>query len=131
MSKQDVHSVVNCENCATPLQGDYCHACGQPVHSPTRHFGHAIEEVLESFWHLDGRVFRTLRDLMVPGRIARNYLAGQRVRYIAPLRLFVILSLLTFFIGKLVVHVDGQPIQFGGDGGAAIVEGNALHVRSL
>jgi hypothetical protein len=120
MSKQDMHSVVNCENCATPLQGDYCHACGQSVHNPTRHFGHAVEEVLESFWHLDGRAFRTLRDLMVPGRIARNYLAGQRVRYIAPLRLFVILSLLTFFIGKLVVHVDGQPIQFGGEGGAAI-----------
>ena len=88
------------------------------MHSPTRHFGHAMEEVLESFWHLDGRVFRTLRDLMLPGRIACNYLAGQRVRYIAPLRLFVILSLLTFFIGKLVVHVDGQPIQFGARGGA-------------
>lgn len=107
MSGQDAHSApATCENCATPLQGHYCHACGQSVHSPTRHFGHALEEVFESFWHLDGRVFRTLRELMVPGRVARNYLAGQRVRYIAPLRLFVILSLLTFFIGKLAIRID-------------------------
>lgn len=121
MSGHDTQGVpATCENCATPLQGHYCHACGQSVHSPTRHFGHALEEVFESFWHLDGRVFRTLRDLMVPGRVALNYLSGKRVRYIAPLRLFVILSLLTFFIGKLVVHVDQAPLQFGGEGGAAI-----------
>lgn len=121
MSGSDAQNApADCENCGTPLQGHYCHECGQSVHSPTRHFGHAVEEVFESFWHLDGRVFRTMRDLMVPGRVARNYLAGKRVRYIAPLRLFVILSLLTFFIGKLVVNLDEQPLQFGGEGGAAI-----------
>jgi len=121
MSEEIAHNApANCENCGTPLQGHYCHACGQSVHSPTRHFGHAVEEVFESFWHLDGRVFRTLRDLLVPGRIARNYLAGQRARYIAPLRLFLILSLLTFFIGTLVVHVDKAPIKFGGEGAAEI-----------
>ncbi|MFC5570307.1 DUF3667 domain-containing protein [Lysobacter yangpyeongensis] len=114
------HAPANCENCGTLLQGHYCHECGQSVHSPTRHFGHALEEVFESFWHLDGRVFRTLRDLMVPGRVARNYLAGQRVRYIAPLRIFVIVSLLTFFVGKLVVHVDEPAVQFGGEGAAEI-----------
>lgn len=97
-----------CENCDASLQGHYCHACGQSVRSPVRHVGHAIEEVFESFWHLDGRVFRTLRDLLVPGRTATEYLAGHRVRYIAPLRLFVILSLLTFFVGKLAVHFEGE-----------------------
>lgn len=121
MTDSDAHNApANCENCGTPLQGHYCHECGQSVHSPTRNFGHAMEEVFESFWHLDGRVFRTMRDLMVPGRVARNYLEGKRARYIAPLRLFVILSLLTFFIGKLVVNLDEQPLQFGGEGGAAI-----------
>jgi hypothetical protein len=95
-----------CANCGTPLVGRYCHACGQNLHSPVQSFAHALEEVFESFWHLDGRVFRTVRDLFSPGRVACNYLAGQRVRYMQPLRLFVILSLLTFFVGKLTVHVD-------------------------
>lgn len=97
-----------CENCGTELQGHYCHICGQSMHSPVRHVGHAVEEVFESFWHLDGRVFRTLRDLLVPGKVALQYLAGHRVRYIAPLRMFVILSLLTFFIGQMTVDIESS-----------------------
>ena len=121
-----------CENCDTPLQGHYCHACGQSVHNPMRHFGHAVEEFFEAFWHLDGRVFRTLRDLMAPGRVAINYLAGKRVRYIAPLRLFVILSLLTFFVGKLVVHVDVGPVQFTSEDAAEIASAATIkEVRGL
>lgn len=101
----DAHHPALCENCQTSLQGVYCHVCGQSSHNPNKHLGHAVEEVFESFWHLDGRIFRTLRDLMVPGRIARNYLAGKRVAYVQPLRLFVILTLFTFFVAKLSVHV--------------------------
>lgn len=97
---------ATCDNCATVLQGGYCHVCGQRAHSPLQHVGHAIEEVFESFWHLDGRIFSTLRDLFVPGRVAAGYLAGHRVRYVAPLRLFIVLSLVTFFVGKLTLHID-------------------------
>lgn len=111
---------ADCENCNTALQGHYCHRCGQSAHNPLKHVGHAIEEVFESFWHLDGRIFRTLRDLWVPGRITQNYLKGRRVGYVQPLRLFVILTLFTFFIGKLFVHVDD--IRMGG--------GDSLYAKS-
>lgn len=103
-----------CANCGTTLAGEYCHHCGQYAHNPLASFRHAVEDVFESFWHLDGRIFRTLRDLFLPGRVARNYLAGHRVRYIPPLRLFVILSLLTFFVGKLVLHADSNFIRTDG-----------------
>ena len=82
------HDVVHasaCENCQTPLQGGFCHVCGQNAHNPLRSFGHAVEEVFESFWHLDGRIFRTLRTLLSPGRLANAYLAGHRAPYVAPL----------------------------------------------
>ena len=109
MTDHDGHaSPVACENCGSTLQGHYCHVCGQRVHNPLRNFRHAVEEVFESFWHLDGRIFRTLRDLFVPGRVAAEYLAGHRVRYVAPLRLFIILSLITFFVGKLTLHFDAE-----------------------
>ena len=106
---------THCENCHATLQGEFCHRCGQSVHNPVRHAGHALEEVFESFWHLDGRVFRTLRDVLVPGRTALEYLAGHRQRYLPPLRLFVIMSLLAFFVGKLTVHVDPEPVSLGVD----------------
>ena len=119
MSKQPAstgaHDVpARCENCGATLHGEFCHACGQSMHDPIRHFGHAVEEFFEAFWHLDGRVFRTLRDLWSPGRVAINYLAGHRARYIAPLRLFVILSVLTFFIGAAAIHVDDSQIRITG-----------------
>lgn len=115
------HAVpTHCENCGAQLHGHYCHACGQSVVNPIRHAAHAVEEVFEAFWHLDGRIFTTLRDLLHPGRVAINYLAGQRARYVAPLRLFVVLSVLTFFVAQLVIHVDGddanRPVQFLDDG---------------
>ncbi|WP_441004847.1 DUF3667 domain-containing protein [Xanthomonas sp. NCPPB 1067] len=99
-----------CENCSAALQGAFCHACGQSAHNPVRSLAHAIEELFESLWHLDGRIFRTLRDLLVPGRVATRFLAGQRVRYVAPMRLFLVLSLLTFFIARIAVHAsDNAP----------------------
>ncbi len=111
-----------CENCGTALMGDYCHACGQGAHNPLRDMKHALEEVFESFWHLDGRVFRTLRDLLVPGRVACNYLRGHRVRYIPPLRLFVVLIVLTFFVGRLTI--GGDEGTTGGKGGTHVNVGS-------
>ena len=114
------HDTSTCENCGTALQGGYCHVCGQRAHNPLRNFRHAVEEVFESLWHLDGRIFRTVRDLFVPGRVAVNYLAGHRVRYIAPLRLFVILTVLAFFVGKFTLHLPTGGVVVDGDTGANV-----------
>lgn len=109
----------SCENCSSTLQGSYCHVCGQHAHNPLRSFRHAVEDVFESFWHLDGRIFRSLRDLLIPGRVTGNYLAGQRVRYIPPLRLYVILSLMTFFIAHFVTAgIKGGGIDIRGSDGS-------------
>ncbi|TMN16713.1 DUF3667 domain-containing protein [Pseudoxanthomonas sp. X-1] len=102
------HASAACDNCATPLAGHYCHACGQPAHNPLRSFAHAVEEVFESFWHLDGRIGRTLRDLLFPGRLPARFLRGHRAPYVPPLRLFVVLSVLTFFVAQYAVHVDSD-----------------------
>ncbi len=113
-----------CANCSTSLRGSFCHACGQSAHNPVRHFSHAVEEVFESFWHLDGRIFQTLRDLPFPGRVANRYLGGHRVSYVAPLRLFLVLSVLTVLFAQLAVEVlmhDGG-ISLNGVEGANTAE---------
>lgn len=132
MTMSAPHAVPTaCENCQTVLQGHYCHLCGQSAHNPVRSFAHAVEEVFESFWHLDGRIFRTLRDLLVPGRLANAYLDGKRVRYIPPLRLFVVLSLITFFVAKLAVHIDaGEKDDDARSQASAQVRGNFEQART-
>ena len=32
-----------CDNCGTVLHGEFCHHCGQGVHSPVGSFAHALE----------------------------------------------------------------------------------------
>ncbi len=42
----------------------------------------------------------------MPGCLAQRFLGGQRVRYVAPMRLFLVLNLLTFFIARIAVHAS-------------------------
>jgi hypothetical protein len=94
---------VKCANCTTPLEGEYCHHCGQSVHSVLRPVHGLLEEFLETFLHIDGRIFHTLPPLMSkPGFLTLEYFAGRRVRYIAPFRLMFVMCLLSLF----VIHID-------------------------
>jgi hypothetical protein len=107
MSDSTVHDDnAVCANCATPLQDEYCAHCGQRAHNPLNSFSHAIEEFAESFWHLDGRAFRTLKELLIPGRIANAYLAGHRAPYLPPLRMLIIFAALAFFVAQFSYNFD-------------------------
>lgn len=132
--RRDAHAT--CLNCASVLQGNYCHVCGQHAHNPLKSFKHAVEDVFESFWHVDGRILRTLLDLLVPGRASRAYLAGHRVRYIPPLRLYVILSLLTFFVAHfLAADIKGgfdiQADRAGNNPFAALTTEQAVEAKRV
>ncbi|RUL64365.1 DUF3667 domain-containing protein [Dyella dinghuensis] len=94
---------LQCANCTTPLEGEYCHHCGQSVHSVLRPVHGLMEEFLETFLHIDGRIFHTLPPLMFkPGFLTLEYFSGRRVRYIAPFRLMFVMCLLSLF----VIHID-------------------------
>lgn len=92
-----------CENCGAPLGGEYCSACGQRhFEHPVHHFGHFVSEALEDLTHADSRLWRTLIALLFrPGFLTREFLDGRRVRYLPPVRLYLVLSLLFFVIVSL------------------------------
>ncbi|HKR77810.1 MAG TPA: DUF3667 domain-containing protein [Rhodanobacter sp.] len=92
------HEGLHCANCATPLVGEYCHECGQSVHSVLKPMHHMVEETVETVLHIDSRIVHTLPPLFLkPGFLTLEYFAGRRVRYIAPFRLMFVLCLLCFF----------------------------------
>ncbi len=91
-----------CANCATPLQGPWCHACGQLGEDFHRSTAKLLMETIEGVFHFDGRLWRTLPDLALrPGRLTRSYLDGHRAPQIPPLRLFLVVLLLVFVVGGL------------------------------
>ena len=87
-----------CANCGAALAGRYCSACGQkdqPLRQPIHRV--AIDTATEVLG-IDGRLWRTLGRLVLPGRLTRDYLDGRRARYVRPLRLYLLATLLIFFL---------------------------------
>ncbi|UPG94903.1 DUF3667 domain-containing protein [Luteibacter aegosomatissinici] len=104
-----------CANCEAVLQGEFCHACGQSVHSVLRPVSHMLEDAGDIFFHMDERIVHTVPPLYTkPGFLTLEYFAGRRVRYIAPFRLMFVFCLLAFFF----MHVAINGVKIGeADGG--------------
>ncbi len=101
-----------CENCGTPLLGPHCYRCGQSADGLVRHFSSIIGDFLDTVLNIDARVFRSIWPLFAkPGYLSCEYFAGRRVRYVSPVRLFVFLSIVTFFIARLTLSIPGDSIH--------------------
>lgn len=88
-----------CLNCGRALSGPYCERCGQKGVDRNRPFADLLSELAEIFLDIDARLYRTVRPLLVrPGHLTRSYNAGQRQRYLHPLRLYVFSSLIFFLM---------------------------------
>jgi len=91
-------SLTHCENCGVPLTGHYCGQCGQAAVDYRRSFRHVMADVLDSFLNWDSKFFTTIALLIFkPWRLTNEFLAGKRVRYVNPLRLYLLASILFFF----------------------------------
>src|SRR6266446_3225220 len=89
---------THCENCGAPLHGHWCGRCGQPAIDYRRSFRYVIVDLLDEFLNWDSKFFRTIGLLLVrPWRLTNQFLAGHRVRYVHPLRLYLLASILFFF----------------------------------
>src|SRR5437868_10441310 len=89
---------THCQNCGAELVGPHCGQCGQAAIDYRRSFRHVIVDVLDSFLNWDSKFFATIGLLVVkPWRLTNEFLAGKRVRYLHPLRLYLLASILFFF----------------------------------
>ncbi|MEO8999703.1 MAG: DUF3667 domain-containing protein [Rhodanobacter sp.] len=112
MKQLTSHEGLHCANCSASMQGEFCHECGQSIHSVLKPVHGMIEETMETVLHIDGRIVHTLPPLLLkPGFLTLEYFSGRRVRYIAPFRLMFVLCLLTFFVCHL--RVEDSHIELG------------------
>jgi hypothetical protein len=94
-----------CANCATRLQGAYCHVCGQSAHGHKKALRHLAWEAIEGMFHLDGRLATTLPALFFrPGRLARDYMEGRIARHVPPFRMFLVALLVFIFTAEYAAH---------------------------
>ena len=103
---------VRCKNCDAVLLGRFCVSCSQAanVHVPTTR--ELLHELLEGITHSDSRLWRTLTTLWFkPGKLTEEFVAGRRVAYLPPFRLYLILSIL-FFLLSSFAHVNVVVMNF-------------------
>ena len=107
-------SLTHCENCGAELQGHWCGQCGQPAIEYRRSFRYVVADLLNEFLNWDSKFFTTIALLIVkPWRLTNEFLAGKRVRYVNPLRLYLLASILFFFAvnyGAKGIRID--PTKF-------------------
>jgi hypothetical protein len=94
-----------CKNCGTPLEGWFCHSCGQNADTHHRSILHLMWEAIEGMFHLDGRLANTLPLLFFkPGKLAKDYMEGRIVRPVPPFRTFLVALLLFIFSAEHAIH---------------------------
>src|SRR5437870_13273493 len=99
-----------CENCGAPMAGPFCAQCGHVAVDYRRSFRHIIVDVLDSFLSWDSKFFATIGWLIArPWHLTNQFLAGRRVRYLHPIRLYLLASILFFFVVNYwakSIHMD-------------------------
>lgn len=88
-----------CLDCATPLVGEWCHACGQAARAPIQPARVMLRDIAQEALDLDNRLARTVKTLMTkPGALTLEYVAGRRRRWTSPVRLYLIGAVVYFVV---------------------------------
>ena len=96
-----------CPNCATEISGPFCPTCGQEQKELKKYVWTIAGEFFEDVFTADSRASRTLVALVFrPGHLTTEYFAGHRARYVAPVRLYLIISFLFFIILPLLSQLS-------------------------
>ena len=97
MSNHRLRHESNCLNCGHAVEERYCTHCGQENLEPTESIGHIIGHFFADITHFDSKFFITVKDLFLrPGFLTREYIAGRRMSYLNPIRMYIFISAIFF-----------------------------------
>jgi len=131
--------VDRCANCNATLTGPYCAQCGQHAYASARSMSVLLQDGWHVMTHLDSRLWRTLGALVArPGQLTREYFLDHRERYLPPVRLYLVLSILFFATvgfgarsGEPIVINDASEVAVGAGSKCSELTGTGVIERWL
>lgn len=102
---QQMYRGKSCLNCGHLQTEDdlYCSHCGQRNSVKKLSLKDLIEEFFSSFISYDSKLIVSLKTLLFkPGKMTKNFIEGQRQRYVNPFRLFLS-SAIVFFLASALL----------------------------
>lgn len=99
MSHQPLRTEKNCLNCGQEVPDRYCSHCGQENIESRMSFLGLVAHFFEDLTHYEGKFWKTLQQLFFkPGYLTVSFLDGKRNSSLPPVRLYIFVSFLTFFL---------------------------------
>jgi len=89
--------IITCLNCGAPAPGKFCPECGQETVRELRTVAQFLAGLITQYAAREGKLWQTLSKLFfAPGALTLEYLAGRRGRYLRPLQLYLLASVIVF-----------------------------------
>jgi hypothetical protein len=106
---------LHCRNCGYAIDkaDAYCRHCGQETQVTLPTARQFMREAAGRYVALDGRLWRTMKALLRPGFLTREYIDGRRRRYVRPGRLFLVTSIVAFTVIRIATHGDFVAFEAG------------------
>jgi hypothetical protein len=102
MSHGKIREDKTCLNCGHQVEERFCTHCGQENTEPKQVFHYLFTHFIEDFTHYDGQFWKTIKNLLFrPGKLTAIYLEGKRQLYVPPVKLYIFISFITFFMFSL------------------------------
>lgn len=102
MNANPVANAPRWRSCGAEVSGKYCSNCAETTSLHVPSAGEFLHEFVGHFVALEGKLWKTLKQLISrPGQLTVDFLAGRRVLSIAPLRLYLTMSLVFFALIKI------------------------------
>ncbi|KMQ59288.1 hypothetical protein ACM46_19335 [Chryseobacterium angstadtii] len=107
MSHGKIREDKTCLNCGHQVEERFCPHCGQENVESRQPFHYLFTHFIEDFTHYDGQFWKTIQYLLIrPGKLTKEYLAGKRQLYVVPVKLYIFISFLTFFVPAILPHTE-------------------------
>ena len=99
MSRSPLRKDKTCLNCNYVVENRFCPNCGQENTDTRKTFYHLFVHFFEDLTHYENSFWKTIKNLLLkPASLTKEYLSGKRMSYLAPVRLYIFVSFITFFI---------------------------------
>ncbi len=103
MGKTHTRHDKTCLNCKHVVDRRFCGNCGQQNIETRQTFHHLFIHFFEDLTHYENSFWKTIRNLLLkPASLSQEYLAGKRMSYLAPVRLYIFISFITFFLIAII-----------------------------
>ncbi|MGI8820850.1 MAG: DUF3667 domain-containing protein [Chthoniobacterales bacterium] len=106
-------ALTDCENCGAPLAGEFCAKCGQHAIDYRRSLVSLVVDAADSFFNWDTKFLKSVGILLLrPWQLTNDFNAGRRVRYVHPLRLYLLASVAFFLLARMVNLNSADSFKF-------------------